>query len=319
MSAPAGSALPRSTPREQGVDANGVAGFLDAVERRDDVELHSLMVLRHGHVVAEGWWAPYTPERLHLLYSLSKSFTSAALGLAVAEGLLGLDDTVLQHLPHLAGDDVAHDPRLRHLAAMASGHTWDTWDDVVTTDPEEPVRAFLRLAPDGEPGTRFAYNQSCTYTIATVLQQLTGTTLTEYLRPRLLDPLGIGEMRWNQLPAGRDVGFSGLHGRTEDVARLGLLHLQQGRWGDAQVLPARVGPRGDHTPGLDRRRGQDRLGPGLRLPVLGRPARLPRRRRLRPVLRGAAGAGRRRGRHRRVAGHAGRARRDVGAPAARVR
>ena len=135
MSAPAGTALPRSTPREQGVDANGVAGFLDAVERRDDVELHSLMVLRHGHVVAEGWWAPYTPERLHLLYSLSKSFTSAALGLAVAEGLVGLDDTVLQHLPHLAGDDVAHDPRLRHLAAMASGHTWDTWDDVVHHGP----------------------------------------------------------------------------------------------------------------------------------------------------------------------------------------
>ena len=194
------------------------------------------MVLRHGHVVAEGWWAPYTPERLHLLYSLSKSFTSAALGLAVAEGLVGLDDTVLQHLPQLAGDDVAHDPRLRHLAAMASGHTWDTWDDVLPADREEPVRAFLRLAPDGEPGTRFAYNQSCTYTIATVLQHVTGATLTEYLRPRLLDPLGIGEVRWNQLPAGRDLGFSGLHGRTEDIARLGLLHLQDGRWGDEQVL-----------------------------------------------------------------------------------
>ena len=177
MSQAVGTALPRSTPREQGVDAQGVAGFLDAVEAHPDVEMHSVMVLRHGHVVAEGWWAPYSSERLHLLYSLSKSFTSAALGLAVAEGLVGLDDTVLQHLPELGGDDVAHDPRLRHLAAMASGHTWDTWDDVVTADRDEPVRAFLRLPPDGVPGERFAYNQSCTHTVAAVLQHVTGSTL----------------------------------------------------------------------------------------------------------------------------------------------
>lgn len=231
------TALRRSTPREQGVDATGVGAFVGAVERAADVEMHSLMVVRHGHVVAEGWWAPYTSDRLHLLYSLSKSFTSAALGLAVAEGLVDLDDTVTQHLPELGGDDVAHDPRLRDLAVMASGHRRDTWDEVATADPDEPLRAFLRLPTEGEPGATFAYNQPCTYAVAATVQRRAGTTLTGYLRSRLLDPLGIGEVWWEQHPEGRDLGFTGLHARTEDVARLGLLHLQQGRWDDRQLLP----------------------------------------------------------------------------------
>ncbi len=238
MRRPAGGALPRSAPRTQGVDAPGVQRFLDAVEAHPEVEMHGLVVLRHGQVVVEGWWTPYSAERVHLLYSLSKSFTSSALGLAIEEGLVSLDDTVLQHLPAAGpAHEVAHDPSLRHLAAMASGHTTETWDRVTALRDDEPVRTFLRLAPDGEPGTTFAYNQSCTYSIAAVLQQVTGRTLTEYLRPRLLDPLGIGEVIWQQHPQGRDLGFSGLHARTEDVARLGLLHLQGGRFEDRQVLP----------------------------------------------------------------------------------
>ncbi len=119
---------------------------------------------------------------------------------------------------------------------MASGHTGETWDRVASVRDDEPVGTFLRLAVDGEPGTTFAYNQSCTYSVAAVLQQVAGCSLTEYLRPRLLDPLGIGEVRWQQQPLGRDVGFSGLHARTEDVARLGLLHLQEGRFDGRQVL-----------------------------------------------------------------------------------
>ncbi len=232
------TALPRSAPREQGVDAAGVTAFLDAVERTAGVEMHSVMVMRHGSVVAEGWWAPYTADRLHLLYSLSKSFTSVALGLAAEEGLVDVDGTLTAHVPELAGDDLAHDPRLRHLASMASGHTRDTWDEVAAADPDEPLRAFLRLPADGEPGTTFAYNQPCTYGVATAVQRRTGSTLTAYLRPRLLDPLGVGEVWWDQHPQGRDLGFTGLHTRTEDVARLGQLHLQGGRWDGRQLLPA---------------------------------------------------------------------------------
>ncbi|MBI4941510.1 MAG: beta-lactamase family protein, partial [Actinobacteria bacterium] len=123
--------LLRSTPSAQGVDPAGVGAFLDAVDAAPDVELHSLVVVRHGHVVAEGWWHPYTPGRVHLLYSLSKSFTSAAAGFAVAEGLLDMDATVLSYLPELDGavsDPRSRAMRVRDVAAMASGHLEDTVD-----------------------------------------------------------------------------------------------------------------------------------------------------------------------------------------------
>ena len=233
--------LPVSTPAAQGVDARGVAAFLDALEASPEVEPHGAVVLRHGHVVAQGWWAPYTPERVHLVYSLSKSFTASALGLAVAEGLVDLDTPVVAHFPEVDADIT--DPRsraitLRHLAAMASGHTGETWEPAVVLDPAEPVRGFLKLPPEAEPGSVFAYNQSCTYALAAVLQRVSGQTLTEYLRPRLFDPIGIGPASWQQHPAGRDAGFTGLHVTTDAVARLGLLHLQDGCWDGEQVLPA---------------------------------------------------------------------------------
>ncbi len=232
--------LPRGAPGDHGVDPRAVMAFVDAVEADPAVELHSLMVLRHGHVVAEGWWAPHTPERTRLLYSLSKSFTSTALGFALAEGLVGLDDTVVSHFSEL-DSDIA-DPRsrsvtLRHLASMASGHDRDMREEAVARDPREPVRGFLLVPPDREPGSVFAYSQPCTYTIASVIQRAAGMRLTEYLRPRLFDPLGIGEVGWATWPPGREQGFSGLFARTEDVAKLGQLYLRRGRWGEAQLLP----------------------------------------------------------------------------------
>ena len=234
--------LPRSAAAAQQVDPAAVLAFVDAVEADPAIELHSLMVMRHGHVVAEGWWAPHTPERTRLLYSLSKSFTSTALGFALAEGRLGLDDTVVSHFPEF--DAEITDPRSRsvtlgHVASMASGHDRDMRDEALTRDPQEPVRGFLLVPPDAEPGTLFAYSQPCTYTLAAVIQRVTGMRLTEYLRPRLFDPLGIGEVGWLTWPPGREQGFSGLFARTEDVAKLGQLYLQGGRWGEDRLLPER--------------------------------------------------------------------------------
>src|ERR1700749_3182978 len=133
------SFLPRSTPADQGVDPAAILSFLDALDERPDIEMHSLMLVRHGHVVAEGWWAPYTADRPQLLYSLSKSFTSTAAGFAQAEGLLDLDDTVLSHFPEFEADIT--DPRsrsmkIRHVAAMASGHTGETLMEALARDPE---------------------------------------------------------------------------------------------------------------------------------------------------------------------------------------
>lgn len=231
--------LPVSTPAEQGVDAAGIHAFLDAVESAPDIEPHSLMILRHGHVVASGWWAPYAPERLQLLYSLSKSFTSTAAGFAAAEGLLSLDDPVISYFPEFEADIT--DPRsramlVRHVAAMASGHLAETHDAAFRLDRAELVRGFLLIPPDRDPGTVFAYNQPATYTLATIVQRVSGRSLTEYLRPRLLDPLGIGEVAWLQRPAGRDLGFTGLHARTDAIVRLGQLYLQDGVWEGRRLL-----------------------------------------------------------------------------------
>ncbi len=234
------SSLPRSAPADQGVDPAAILSLLDALDERADIEMHSLMVVRHGQVVAEGWWAPYSAGRPQLLYSLSKSFTATAAAFAQAEGLLDLDDTVVSHFPEFAADIT--DPRsrsmkVRHVASMASGHTQETLGMALERDPAEPVRGFLLTPPDRDPGTVFAYNQPCTYTLASIVQRNAGMSLTGYLRQRLFDPLGIGHVGWHTFPPGREQGFSGLHARTEDIAKLGLLYLQQGWWEQTKLIP----------------------------------------------------------------------------------
>jgi CubicO group peptidase (beta-lactamase class C family) len=233
--------LPGSTPAAEGVDARGIEAFLDAIEATPDIEPHSVMILRHGRLIAAGWWAPYGPDRVHLLYSLSKSFTATAAGLAAAEGLLNLDDPVVSYFPEFAADITDPGSRsilVRHVASMASGHLADVRVKAVERDQEEPVRGFLLLAPDRAPGTVFTYNQSATYTLAAIVQKITGQSLTEYLRPRLFDPLGIGQAAWEQYPPGRDLGYSGLHATTDAIARLGQLYLNGGVWEGKRLLPA---------------------------------------------------------------------------------
>ena len=233
------TSLPRSAPADEGVDPAAILSFLDALDEHPDIEMHSLMVVRHGRVVAEGWWAPYSADRPQLLYSLSKSFTSTAAAFAQAEGLLKLDDTVISHFPEFTADIT--DPRsrsvkVRHVASMAAGHTREMLDEAFTRDPQDPVRGFLLIPPDRDPGTAFAYSQPCTYTLASIIQRNAGMSLTRYLRPRLFDPLGIGQVGWRTFPPGREQGFSGLHARTEDIAKLGLLYLRQGEWEGTQLI-----------------------------------------------------------------------------------
>ncbi|WP_158437919.1 serine hydrolase domain-containing protein [Naasia lichenicola] len=238
--APPSTALPSSTRTAESVAARGIGAFLDALEAHPDIEPHSLMLLRHGRVIAQGWWAPFTPSRLHHVYSVSKTFTVSALGFAVDEGLVGLDDTVISHFPEFADEITtprSRAIRIRDLAAMAAGHREDMYAPALETDPLEPVRGFLLHEPDEEPGSVFAYSQPCTYTIAAIIQRASGQTLTDYLRPRMFDPLGIGAAVWREYPAGRQVGFAGLHVTTEAIAKLGLLHLQDGVWEGEQVLP----------------------------------------------------------------------------------
>lgn len=231
--------FPRSTPSALGIDARGITAFLDALESTPDVEPHSIVLLRHGRVAAQGWWAPYAADRVHLLYSLSKSFTAAAVGIAVREGLVDLDATVLSSFPELDADvtdERSRRIRVRHLLAMASGHREETLQRAEATDPEDLVRGFLLTPPDEEPGTVFAYNQPCTYTLAAIVRRASGESLVDYLRPRLLDPLGIDDLAWKRDDTGAELGFSGAYAPTAAVAALGQLYLQRGVWAGQRIL-----------------------------------------------------------------------------------
>lgn len=231
--------LRQSTPADEGVDARGISQLVDALETDPAIRPHALVLLRHGAVIARGGWAPYAPDRVQLLYSLSKSFTSSAAGLARAEGQLELDTPVIDYFPEL--DAEITDPRtrrmtVRNIASMASGHAGETLDQAIAASADNFVRGFLQIPLDAEPGTLFAYNQPCTYTLAAIVQRATGQSLIDYLRPRLFDPLGIAEAYWVEHPAGTNIGFSGLHAAPDAVARLGQLYLQRGRWGGTQLL-----------------------------------------------------------------------------------
>jgi CubicO group peptidase (beta-lactamase class C family) len=231
--------MDRSSPSAQGVDAAGISDFLDAIESDPRIEPHGLIVHRHGRRIVEGYWAPHTGDRSRLVYSLSKSFTGTALGLLVGDGRLSLDDLVSDHLPELFDDatpDAIRRLRIRHIASMASGHAAETLLDAVVADPDDPVHGFLTIPPDAEPGTIFAYNQPPVLTLARILERVAGERLADQLRPRVLDPIGAGELRWRQL-AGHDMGFSGVFTNLDTIARLGQLYLDDGVWDGRRILP----------------------------------------------------------------------------------
>ncbi|MCA9090383.1 MAG: serine hydrolase [Planctomycetaceae bacterium] len=228
--------LPRSEPEAQGVSSAQIRDFVEAANEKIDT-LHSLMVVRHGHVVAEGWWAPEGPAKPHVLHSLSKSFTSTAVGLAVAEGKLSIDDTVLSFFP----DDVPETPsdnlkkmRIRDLLTMSTGHQTQP-----TFNSETPwVKTFLEHPVPHKPGTHFQYNSPATYMCSAIVQKVTGQTVLEYLTPRLFVPLAIETPEWLESPQGVSVGGWGLLLRTEDIAKFGQLYLQRGKWQGKQLVPA---------------------------------------------------------------------------------
>jgi len=232
--------LPRSTPEEQGVSSAGILKFLENAEPRVD-GLNSFMLLRHGKVVAEGWWAPYSAGESHMLFSLSKSFTSTAVGFAVAEGKLSVDAPVLSFFPDKAPaspSDNLKAMRVRDLLTMSTGHHADVIDSFPFGANEDLVARFLALPVPHKPGTLFVYNTPATYMLSAIVQKVTGQTLTDYLRPRLFAPLGIADPLWERSAQGIDLGGFGLNARTEDIARFGQLYLQKGQWQGKQLLPA---------------------------------------------------------------------------------
>ena len=201
--------LPRGLPEEQGVDSRGVLALLEGVAAAK-LSLHSLMLVRHGRVIAQGWWAPYAPHLRHTMYSLSKSFCATAVGIAAAEKRLSLDDKVVSFfpndLPEMVGARLA-DLRVRHLLMMGTGHPGDSlFGPGFTVAAKNWVKSVLSRPLEHAPGTHFAYNNGATFLCSAIVQQATGQTLLDFLNPRLFAPLGIAGADWEQNPQGMNHG-----------------------------------------------------------------------------------------------------------------
>ena len=228
------------TPEEAGVSSAGLLRFLEeAALRQDTVQYHSLVLLRHGKTVARWNWAPYDDRTPHTLFSLSKSFCSAAAGFAVQEGLIAWDTSVVDVLPEEIPEGREEELRqvtLETLLCMGSG-----LDPESDTEPEgeeitwaRHVLSYPVLYP---PMTRFHYNTHGTYLVACMLAKVTGTDLVSYLKPRLFDPLGIPAPYWEKSPQGICIGGYGLYLSSDSIARFGQCLLQHGQWEGQQILP----------------------------------------------------------------------------------
>jgi CubicO group peptidase (beta-lactamase class C family) len=232
------SGLIRSLPEKEGVLSSGISAFVDAVEKAK-LNVHSMMVLRHGKVIAEGWWAPYGADLKHTLYSLSKSFTSSAIGLAVGEGRLTVNDKIVSFFPENNPATISENlgkMRVRDLLSMSTGHAKDSTSSLREGGNKNWIKAFLALPVEHEPGTFFVYNSGATYMLSAIIQKVTGHTLLEYLTARLFKPLGIEGQDWEVDPIGINTGGWGLRVKTEDIARFGQMYLKKGVWNGKRIL-----------------------------------------------------------------------------------
>jgi len=228
--------LQRSTPEKQGVKSQAIVDFLDKV-KEENLELHSFMLLKNGKIISECWWEPYGPRYRHQLFSLSKSFTSTAIGLAVNEGLLTVDtllvDIFKKEIEELGNhvDEKIKKMTVKHLLMMGTGMDYENW----SWDGNN-IKGFLSSHIKNEPGSVFYYHTLGTYMQSAVITRLTGLKLVDYLKPRLFDPLEI-DPYWEEDNLGISFGGFGLNLTTEDIAKFGQLYLQKGNWNGKQLVP----------------------------------------------------------------------------------
>jgi CubicO group peptidase (beta-lactamase class C family)/predicted glycoside hydrolase/deacetylase ChbG (UPF0249 family) len=225
--------LPRSTPAAEKVNAKGITNYLEAVKKSGQ-DLHSLMIVRNGKVVAEHWFGDNASNKPHVMFSVSKTYTATAAGFAIAEGKLSVSDKVISFFPDKLPEAVSDNLKaleIRHLLTMSSGH------DAEPKREGDWLESFFASPFEHKPGTQFVYNSMATYVLSAIIQKVTGEKLIDYLYPRLFRPLGITGAVWEESPQGINIGGWGLYVKTEDMARLGQFILQKGKWNGQQLLP----------------------------------------------------------------------------------
>ena len=228
--------MPRSeTPAKL---EKAVNKYLAKMEKEGQ-DMHSIMIVKDGEVVYEKWLSSGNELVPHVLNSVSKTWTSSAVGFAIHEGLMGLNDKVIDYFPDKLPETVSENlasMTVRNLLTMNAGHEKDP--SKLRHTEQDWEKAFLATDIPRKPGTIYCYNSLATYMLSAIVQKVTGETLVEYLYPRLFRPLGINNVNWQVSPSGVNAGGWGLYLKTEDLAKLGQLLLQGGVWNGKQVLPA---------------------------------------------------------------------------------
>lgn len=223
------------TPESVGVPSTVITQLLENL-RRAGTEVHSFMLLRYGKVYAQGWYRPYAPEIPHIMFSFSKSFTSTAIGFARQEGILSLDEKLVDLFPELLPENPCENLKactIAHLLMMGCGHEKEI--DSLGSDPDW-VKLFLHQPFPHVPGTHFLYNTAGTNMLSAILQKKTGQTLTEFLQPRLFAPLGIQDAKCTVMENGVEAGGFGYKLKTEDMARFIEFVRCKGNWQGQQLL-----------------------------------------------------------------------------------
>ncbi len=232
------TAIPRAeSPEEVGVSSAGIAAILQEYTEKN-VESHSLMIIRHGKVAYEAWRKPYGPDLPHTMYSVSKSVTATAAGFAVSEGLLTLETKLIDIFPEFRPskeDESLEKITLHTLMTMTAGKSVSLMADKTS---KSWVKDFINTKQGYEPGEGWSYISENTYCVGAMVSRVTGKTLTEYLTPRLYEPLGIERTQWERDSKGLETGGWGLFLKTEDLAKIALCYLNKGVWNGKQVIPA---------------------------------------------------------------------------------
>lgn len=229
-------AFVRATPESQGVSSNLFAALLRELDASKDTEMHHFMALRHGKVICECNFAPYPKGMWHITHSMCKSITGMAIGMLIEEEKLKLDENIYDIFSdHINAFSKIFRPviTVENLLTMTSGVTFNESGIVSGNDW---LGSFLNASVNGKPGTEFQYNSLNTYVLSAIITKRTGETLTEYLTPRLFGPLGITKYYWETCPKGITKGGWGLFLCAEDMAKLGQLYLQRGKWNGQQLV-----------------------------------------------------------------------------------
>jgi CubicO group peptidase (beta-lactamase class C family) len=232
--------LEYASPESQGVLSEAITAYLKAADT-SGLEHHGFVMSRYGKVIAEAYWKPFSADHIHTLYSLSKSFTSTAVGMAIQEGYLKLTDKIYSFFPDMLPESMSENlmkMEIRHVLNMATGHIKDTMGIMRNATDVPWSKTFLAQPVDKEPGTHFLYNTGATYILSAIVSRLVGMTLQEYLKTRLYDPLGIKGTDWELSPEGFNVAGYGLRVSTRDIIRFGNLYLNNGKINNKELIPA---------------------------------------------------------------------------------